>query len=121
MILHSGIFAGSSRTGLWPSSWIQVPQQSASCKGEASLFQDTLSRLKDQGGSVPMVATDMNVESMGANQTATIDAELDQVVVGPKGRTTGPTIFTASLSLDANPNDLMLVLPADHQIRGLRL
>ena len=120
MTIHPVILAGGTGTRLWPLSRAEKPKQFVTLNEKGSLFQSTLRRLAGQGFADPVVLTTKDFEYMVADQAAAADTKLGRVIVEPEGRNTAPSIFTAALSLDAGPDDLMLVLPSDHQVSDPR-
>jgi len=80
-----------------------------------SLFEATLTRLDGLAGLVPaLVLTGaQHVEAVQRAVTAS-GVDIESVVVEPQGRNTAPAIIAAALLAD--PDDVLVVLPADHLI-----
>ena len=116
MTIHPIILAGGTGTRLWPLSRAEKPKQFVNLGTQGSLFQQTLRRVQGGNFAAPIVLTNQDFVFMVDDQAAEIDVTLGNVLVEPCGRNTAPSIFAAALSLEASPDDLMLVLPSDHQV-----
>ena len=108
------ILSGGAGTRLWPLSTESNPKQFLDLLG-GSLFEATLTRLDGLAGVAPAVVL-TGAQHVDAVQRAVTAAgvEIDSVVVEPQGRNTAPAIIAAA-SL-ADPDDVLVVLPADHLI-----
>jgi mannose-1-phosphate guanylyltransferase/mannose-6-phosphate isomerase len=106
------ILSGGAGTRLWPISTPEHPKQFVELLGEP-LFEATLRRTGHIEGAGPLtVVTGVDhVErvELAAAHTGTV---LDQVIVEPTGRNTGPAVIAAALLAD--PDDILVVLPSDH-------
>ena len=110
------ILSGGSGSRLWPLSRKLYPKQFISLKGDKSLFQSTLERVKDLDG-VDNVITICNNEHrfMAAEQTRLSNIENSDIILEPVGRNTAPAIAIAALhALKKQTEACLLVLPADH-------
>jgi mannose-1-phosphate guanylyltransferase/mannose-6-phosphate isomerase len=106
------VLSGGSGTRLWPLSTRDTPKQFLEILGEP-LFEATLGRVEDLGvGGTIMVVT-------GADQLPAVERSLANknivgatILVEPAGRNTAPAVVAAALLAD--PEDVLVILPADH-------
>ena len=110
------ILAGGSGTRLWPLSRKSYPKQFSSFGGDKSLFQDTVLRLSGKGMNRPVVLTSEDFRFVVTEQLGEVGVLPEQVFIEPEGRDTAPAILLAALSLQNDPDALMLVAPSDHAI-----
>ena len=115
-MLHAVIMSGGSGTRFWPQSRRNRPKQLQSLAGETSLLQQTVDRLQEL---VPpertWVITNAGQAEETRNQLPAVPAQ--QVLTEPCGRNTAPCVGLAAWHLlAADPDAMMLVLPADHVI-----
>lgn len=105
------VLSGGVGTRLWPLSTKDTPKQFLELLDEP-LFEATLGRVKQLGGSDPIVVTGR--EQIPAVEKSLADMEMDgaTIVVEPSGRNTAPAVVAAALI--ANPEDILVVLPSDH-------
>lgn len=121
--LYPVILAGGSGTRFWPLSRHLYPKQLLRIIGEETLIQQTMRRVL---GCAP---PDRVLISTNAAQADSIrfqlgqwkDALRENFVIEPEGRNTAPAIALAALELVRRDQEaVMLVLPADHVIKGDR-
>jgi mannose-1-phosphate guanylyltransferase len=116
-MLHVVIMAGGSGTRFWPQSRRQLPKQFLPIGAEQTLIQETAARC------LPLIDAHrlwVVTGALHADETARQLPELprEQVLVEPCGRNTAPCIGLAALKLlTADPDAVMLVVPADHVIQ----
>ncbi len=112
-MIKAVILAGGSGTRLWPLSRAGYPKQFLALKGEDTLLQATLKRLK--GLKISSTVTICNEEHrfFVAEQLQKINM-LDDIILEPATKNTAPALALAALIADDDP--LLLVLPADHVI-----
>jgi mannose-1-phosphate guanylyltransferase / mannose-6-phosphate isomerase len=109
------ILSGGSGTRLWPLSTGRRPKQFAALLGESSLFRATLDRVADLPGVVaPTVVAGAAHLPLIEEEFRQAGAEPGAVIIEPEGRNTAPAI--AAAALHADPDDVLVILPADHII-----
>ena len=108
------ILSGGAGTRLWPLSTESNPKQFLDLLG-GSLFEATLTRLEGLSDVAPaLVLTGAGHVHAVERAVTAVGADVESVVVEPEGRNTAPAIIAAALLSD--PDDVMVVLPADHLI-----
>ncbi|MEM7479308.1 MAG: mannose-1-phosphate guanylyltransferase [Planctomycetota bacterium] len=115
-LLHAVIMAGGSGTRFWPASRNKHPKQLLQLVGSNSMLRATSDRL---GGLISpehtLVMTNKHLVDAVREQLSDVPPE--QIVGEPMKRDTAACIaLAASLIHYADPNAVMLVLPADHII-----
>lgn len=115
-MLHAVIMAGGSGTRFWPASREKYPKQLLKLVGENTMLQATFERL---GGLISsehtLVMTNHHLVEAVRKQLPTVPPE--QIIGEPMKRDTAACIaLAASLIAVADPEAIMLVLPADHVI-----
>ncbi len=115
-MLHAVIMAGGSGTRFWPASRNSFPKQLLHLVGNNTMLQATFERL--QGLVSPehtLVMTNQHLVDSVRTQMPLVPPE--QIVGEPMKRDTAACIaLAASLIVHADPDAVMLVLPADHVI-----
>ena len=115
--------AGGVGSRLWPSSRETLPKQFLAFQDtdgsrNHSLFQQTLIRLEgitDLGN--PVVVCNEDHRFLVAEQLREIGIATATIILEPVGRNTAPAVALAALAVaQDNPDDLLLVLAADHVI-----
>lgn len=116
------ILSGGSGTRLWPLSRELHPKQFLPLVSDYSLFQDTITRTKGLEVSAPVVVCNEQHRFMVAEQLLQLSLKATAIVLEPLARNTAPAVALAALAAQrAYPSVkslLLLVLPADHQIRA---
>jgi mannose-1-phosphate guanylyltransferase/mannose-6-phosphate isomerase len=115
------VLAGGTGSRLWPLSRTLLPKQFLPLITDKTMLQETLRRLdglpKLQGAVV--VCSDDH-RFLAAEQLREIGARPAALILEPAGRNTAPAVAVAALHvLSADPDGIMLVLPADHLIRNV--
>jgi mannose-1-phosphate guanylyltransferase/mannose-1-phosphate guanylyltransferase/mannose-6-phosphate isomerase len=110
------ILAGGGGTRLWPLSSPERPKPFLPLFPEGTLLQKTIARIV--GPELGIDRPDITI--VAAERYAGLIR--DQVPgVGllsePEGRNTAPAITLATVAIDRPPDEVMIVLPADHLIR----
>jgi mannose-1-phosphate guanylyltransferase len=118
------ILTGGFGKRLWPLSRQSYPKQFLSLNSENTMFQETIIRL-DKVTSVdveqPIVICNQEHRFLVAEQIQQIGKDVGAILLEPLGRNTAPAVAAAChyiKTLDNNDN-IILVLPADHQINDL--
>ncbi len=115
--------AGGSGTRFWPLSRQLFPKQLLRIMGDETLIQQTMRRVVC--ASAPnrvMISTNpAQAESIRVQLSEWKDALTDNFVLEPEGRNTAPAIALVALELvRRDPDAMMLVVPADHIVKGQR-
>jgi len=115
------IMAGGSGTRFWPLSRQLFPKQLLKIIGDETLIQQTMRRVVT--GAPPervMISTNPpQAESIRVQLSGWKDALKDNFVLEPEGRNTAPAIALVALELvRRDPDAVMLVVPADHIVKG---
>ncbi|MGB3625162.1 MAG: AGE family epimerase/isomerase [Henriciella sp.] len=110
------ILCGGSGTRLWPLSTPETPKQFLRLLSPKSMIQMTADRVSEEQGGLRFSAP----LAIGSKRHA--DALLNTLpgatlVLEPFGRNSAPAIAAACLACD--PEEILLVLPADHDIANL--
>jgi mannose-1-phosphate guanylyltransferase/mannose-6-phosphate isomerase len=121
--LYPVIMAGGSGTRFWPLSRQLFPKQLLRIMGDETLIQQTMRRVVC--ASAPnrvMISTNpAQAASIRVQLSEWKDALTDNFVLEPEGRNTAPAIALVALELvRRDPDAIMLVVPADHIIKGQR-
>lgn len=115
--IYPVILCGGSGTRLWPLSTPSKPKQFEKLTSSKSMIEETADRLATS--TVASIAFHSPL-IVGSKKHAHL---LDQVlpnaskILEPCGRNSAPAIAAATLS--HSPDDLILILPADHSIRDV--
>jgi mannose-1-phosphate guanylyltransferase len=115
-VLHTVVMAGGSGTRFWPQSRRALPKQFLDFGSGRTLIQETAARC------LPLIAPHCLWVVTGAAHAAETSRQLpellpEQILVEPCGRNTAPCIALAAMRLlSADPEAIMLVVPADHII-----
>ncbi|RME00009.1 MAG: mannose-1-phosphate guanylyltransferase [Calditrichaeota bacterium] len=110
------IMAGGSGTRFWPKSRKKHPKQLLSIYGKETMLQQTVNRLK------PAVPVEKIFIVSTQSQIEEIQKQLPQIppqniIVEPVGKNTAPCIGLGALYMRrVDPEEVMVVLPADHLI-----
>ena len=115
------ILSGGSGSRLWPLSRESLPKQFLRLTGGETMLQQAVSRVADSERYHPVTVV-ANVEHrfIIAEQLRQIGASASSILLEPFGRNTAPAIAAAALcALETDPQAVILVMPADHQIRDL--
>lgn len=121
--IYPVIMAGGSGTRFWPLSRQLFPKQLLKIIGDETLIQQTMRRVVN--GAPPqrvLISTNpAQAESIRVQLSEWKDALKDNFVLEPEGRNTAPAIALVALELvRRDPNAVMLVVPADHIVKGQR-
>ena len=119
--LYPVILAGGSGTRFWPLSRHLYPKQLLRIMGEETLIQQTMRRVL--GCAVAdrvMISTNpAQADSIRVQLGEWGDALKNNFIIEPEGRNTAPAIALVAFELvRRDPQAIMVVLPADHVIKG---
>src|SRR5215467_11189624 len=117
------IMAGGSGTRFWPLSRQLFPKQLLKIIGDETLIQQTMRRVVNAAPPEHvMISTNPGqAESIRVQLSEWKDALSDNFVLEPEGRNTAPAIALVALELVRRDLDaIMLVVPADHIVKGQR-
>jgi mannose-1-phosphate guanylyltransferase len=115
-MIYAVIMAGGSGTRFWPKSTQSNPKQFLNLFGDRTMIQSTVDRLN---GFIPenrcVVVTNDRYVNIVKEQLPEIP---DSFIIGePVARNTAPCVASAAQILfNIDPEAVMVVLPADHQI-----
>jgi mannose-1-phosphate guanylyltransferase/mannose-6-phosphate isomerase len=120
------VLSGGSGTRLWPLSRELKPKQLLPLVSDRTMLQETVLRTAAFHGSIgaPIVVCNENHRFLVAEQLRAIECPASTIVLEPVGRNTAPAVAVAALLATApkapraaaDPDPLLLVLPADHVI-----
>lgn len=116
-IVHPVILCGGSGTRLWPLSTPELPKQFLALTTDKSLIEDTADRFADS--SVAGVSFGRPLVVGSQKHARLLDRVLPDArkILEPFGRNSAPAVAAACLAY--SPDDLILILPADHSIQDV--
>jgi len=110
------ILSGGSGTRLWPMSRSTYPKQFLPLVSERTMVQETILRLRGLGSlQAPIAVCNKEHRFLMAEQLRAICSMPQSIILEPVGRNTAPAVAIAAFAAK-NPDDILLVLPADHVI-----
>ncbi|MBE0472094.1 MAG: mannose-1-phosphate guanylyltransferase/mannose-6-phosphate isomerase [Methyloprofundus sp.] len=113
------ILSGGSGTRLWPLSRGIYPKQFLPLVSDKTMVQETVLRLKGiEDLQAPIAVCNEEHRFMMAEQLWEIDVHPECIILEPIGKNTAPAVTMAALAAK-NPEDILLVLPADHVIENV--
>ena len=109
------VLCGGSGTRLWPLSRTLLPKQFLPLVTRKTMLQETLLRLGGMAQlQAPLVVCSNDHRFLAAEQLREIAVTSMAQILEPAGRNTAPAVAVAALCVaDADPQGVMLVLPAD--------
>ena len=117
------ILCGGAGTRLWPLSRELLPKQLLALTGEHSMLQETLLRLHGLETAAPVAVCSEAHRFLVAEQLRALGVAAAATILEPFGRNTAPAIALAAHAAlrgaQAGADPVLLVLPADHLIRGV--
>lgn len=118
MKIYPVILSGGTGSRLWPLSRAALPKQLLPLISDATMLQETATRLEGLANLMPPLFVCGNEHRfMIAEQMRQIGLTPLGILLEPEGRNTAPAVATAANFLLAiDPSAMMLVLPADHVI-----
>ena len=128
MSLQPVILSGGSGTRLWPLSREAYPKQFLPLTSEHTMLQETVRRLdgieaehprQAIGLLDPIVVCNEVHRFLVAEQLRLLDRRPAAIILEPEGRNTAPALNLAALAAaDDGQDPVLLVMPADHNIRN---
>ena len=125
--LYGVILAGGSGTRFWPLSRELYPKQVLRILGDRTMIQETVQRALR---CIPVTRIVIVTNSTRADLIKLqvrqwwndSDSDIEEsIIIEPEERNTAPAIaMTAATLVQRDPSAIMLVLPADHVIKGVR-
>lgn len=114
------LLSGGSGSRLWPLSRELYPKQFLALCSERTMFQDTALRVGDElAFAPPLVVCNQEHRFLVAEQLRQSGLKPRGILLEPMGRNTAAACALAALSVAAtDPDALLLLLPADHEIRA---
>jgi mannose-1-phosphate guanylyltransferase len=111
------VMAGGGGTRLWPLSTPSRPKPFIPLLGEETLFQRTVRRVLDGSSGLGLGVADIAVVT-AAPYAELVRAQAPGVTVlaEPVGRNTAAAIALATVALERDDDEVMVVLPADQTI-----
>ncbi len=128
MSLQPVILSGGSGTRLWPLSREAYPKQFLPLTGKYTMLQETVRRLygietehprQALGLLDPIVVCNEAHRFLVAEQLRHLDRRPAAIILEPEGRNTAPALELAAVAaIDKGQDPVLLVMPADHDIRN---
>lgn len=117
-IVHPVILCGGSGTRLWPLSTPEMPKQFKALTSDKSMIEETAERFITSSDPSLSFTTPLVVGSVKHRHL--LEQTLPDVrkILEPFGRNSAPAVAAACLA--SEPDDLILILPADHSIQDVR-
>ncbi len=114
------LLSGGVGSRLWPVSRETHPKQFLPLASELSMLQETLRRTSGLEEGPPLVVCNEEHRFMVAEQLREVNIKACALILEPQGRNTAPAVALAAIqALKADPEALLLVLPADHLIQDV--
>ncbi|TLM80038.1 mannose-1-phosphate guanylyltransferase/mannose-6-phosphate isomerase [Microbulbifer harenosus] len=107
--------AGGTGSRLWPASRQLMPKQFLNLLGEQSMLVETLARLEGMDCNDPIIICNEEHRFLAAEAMRQCGQHEAKIILEPEGRNTAPAIALAALV--SEPDELLLVLAADHVIQ----
>jgi mannose-1-phosphate guanylyltransferase len=118
--MYAVIMAGGGGTRLWPLSRPETPKPFLPLLDERSLLQRTVDRITGHP-ELPIGIEDVAVVTERRyGQMVRAQVPGARIISEPLGRNTAAAVALATLRFDRDPNEVMLVLPADAWIDPAR-
>jgi mannose-1-phosphate guanylyltransferase/mannose-6-phosphate isomerase len=115
------IMCGGTGTRLWPVSRASMPKQFQAFFGDRTLLQDTAVRVTGPGFRPPVMVASEAHRFVVADQLEALGTPRGPIVLEPVGRNTAAVALVASLLVEKeDPDGLVLLLPSDHLVKDPR-
>ncbi|MEA1672503.1 mannose-1-phosphate guanylyltransferase/mannose-6-phosphate isomerase [Nitrospirillum sp. BR 11163] len=117
-LIQPVLLSGGVGSRLWPVSRERYPKQLQTIHGKRSLIQDTALRVGETTRfAPPMIVCNEDHRFIIAEQFRDIAVQPSAIILEPVGRNTAPAAAVAALvACDADPDAILLLLPADHAV-----
>jgi len=109
------ILCGGAGTRLWPKSKNNLPKQFIDFGGW-TLFQKTLSRIKNPLFDYPIISTNLSYLNLVRKYLSKCGIRKYKIILEPYKKNTAPAILSCALLGEVSYNQPMIFLPADHLI-----
>ncbi|MEL6861380.1 MAG: sugar phosphate nucleotidyltransferase, partial [Pseudomonadota bacterium] len=116
-IVHPIILCGGSGTRLWPLSTSKTPKQFLALTSDRSMIKETADRFAASHEAEVSFEPPLVVGSARHEALLTKDLPGARKILEPFGRNSAPAVAAACLA--RQPDDLVLILSADHSIRNV--
>ena len=116
-IVHPVILCGGSGTRLWPLSTPEMPKQFKALTSEKSMIEETADRFVSSSDPSLSFTTPLVVGSVKHLHLLEQTLPDARKILEPFGRNSAPAVAAACLA--SEPDDLILILPADHSIQDV--
>lgn len=113
------IMAGGSGERFWPKSRKKCPKQLLPIISKKTMLQETIERIKDIVGKDNIFIVTNKVQSAQVKKQAFF-VNPQNIIIEPISKNTAPCIAVAAAKIiKKNKNAIMIVLPADHEIKNV--
>ena len=112
------ILCGGAGTRLWPKSKKNMPKQFIDFGGW-TLFQKTLSRIKNPIFDHPIISTNLSYLSLVRKYLSKYKISKYKIILEPYKKNTAPAILSCALSKEVCYEQPMIFFPADHLIEKI--
>jgi len=115
--MYAVIMAGGKGTRFWPKSRGKMPKHLLDIGQEGTIIQETVNRIE------PLIPSENILIVTGLTHAEELMRQLpriprENILIEPMGRNTAPCIGLAALHVQRrSPDDVMVILPADHLIK----
>lgn len=116
-VIHPVILCGGSGTRLWPLSTPERPKQFLALTSSKSMIEETAERFQATDRADLVFASTLVVGSKRHEKLLKETLPGAEMILEPMGRNSAPAVAAAAMA--RAPSDLILILPADHDIRDV--
>jgi mannose-1-phosphate guanylyltransferase/mannose-6-phosphate isomerase len=113
-MIYPIILCGGTGTRLWPSSRQTFPKQFAPVFGDISPFQALLGLFSGIGFNAPVITTRTEFRFMAEDQARETGVWDARFLLEPEGRGTAASVLTAALTIEDDPDAVILIAPVVH-------
>lgn len=113
-MVHPIILCGGTGIRLWPSSRETFPKQFAPIMGDRSPYQNMLELFSGSGFDAPVVATQKDFRFLAEDQAGEVGVWDARINLEPDCRGTAASVLCAALTVEDDPDALILVSPIVH-------